>query len=396
MAMRTLDFDAHSTRRRHWSRMALVVASAAVVIACVLSPATAQERETGGGGSGTHRPKDSGKKPGGANAPKPKFTTLSIVSMPAECIVSVDGVLQGTTDAVGRLELRVKRGTLRIQIERQGYRPVERVIEVKSSKQLHVPVTLEPMAGELSISATPTDASIVVDGVGEFRGPSVTRDVVPGIYAIEVARDGYRRSTRTVRVEPGSKAHIEVTLDEIPHRELLDEAELAFAASQYDRAMSICNGVLLRRPNNERALLVLGRSLYALRRYGESADALSRAMLKGAAESFGVKHVHQSRSGVTFCTGAMTVRVDSVEFRSSTSPACSFSLLKSSLRGSTYQAANGQRLVVRVAEVQGRKERLVDHAFHPTGASALKSAVSCPGCDESTFVLFRMIQDAEP
>lgn len=393
--MKISDFAVYSTHRRRWQQVVAPLVCLLLLVSTGAGPSSAQERGTGGG-SGTSKLKKSKKTSGGPNIPKPKFTTLSIVSMPAECIVSVDGVLQGTTDAVGRLEFRVKRGTLRIQIERQGYRPVERVIEVKSSKQLHVPVTLEPMAGELSISATPTDANIVVDGVGEFRGPSVTRDVVPGIYAIEVTRDGYRGSTRTVRIEPGSKAHIDVILDEIPHRELLDEAEVAYASRQYEKAMSICSSVLLRRPNNERAMLVLGRSLYALRRYGESADAFVSAMQKGAAESFGVKHVHPSRSGVTFCTGAMTVRTDSVEFRSSTSPACSFSLLKSSLRGTTYQAANGQRLVVRVAVAQGRKEKLVDHAFHPTGASAVKSAVNCPGCDESTFVLFRMLRDAEP
>ena len=199
-----------------------------------------------------------------------------------------------------------------------------------------------------------------------------------------------------MEVGPGSKARLDVTLEEIPRRELLEGAERAADDGDFESAISTCRGVLRRWEKNERALLLLGRCLYAVRQFGESVDVYARALQEGAEVAFPVKHVHESRSGVTFCTGEIAVRVDSVDFRSSTSPTCSRSVLRSRLLNSTFQSANGKPLKLLVASDEPRKSKPVEYSFHPSGARATGKTVDCPNCDESTFMLFRLLTFARP
>jgi hypothetical protein len=119
-------------------------------------------------------------------------------------------------------------------------------------------------------------------------------------------------------------------------------------------------------------------------------------MREGAVVPFEVKHAHVTRKDVTFCTGLMTVRLDAVEFRSLTSPGCSLSVARSSVRGSTFQAGIANRLVIRVASMSGRKETIVDSTYFPTSVTFQRSGYNCYSCDGSTVVLFQLLQSTGP
>jgi hypothetical protein len=249
--MKTSAFVVSSMLHRLQAGIGSALVCASLLLTGGIVPSHGQERRTGGGTGTPAKPKP---KPHGTSKPKDKLTAVTVATVPGACLVSVDGIVQGSTDGTGWLEIKVKPGNRTIQIERSGYRTEARVIPVSSGRSVRLPVTLSPLFGELSISTTPVGASITVSGLGRFQGPSMSQEVTPGSYEIEVSLDGYRSSTRRVDVDPGSKAHVDVTLEEVPHRELLDEADRKAAAGDHERAMSICRSVLVRRPKNERAM----------------------------------------------------------------------------------------------------------------------------------------------
>jgi hypothetical protein len=402
--MTTPDFAVPRTRRSGRSRCAIVPA---LVVALIVPYATAHGAD---GRLAQDRPDrdrptqprdgppkgDSGRGRGKGPRPNPRPATLVIASEPGGCVVSVDGVAKGTTNAAGALKLVVPKGSHTITVVRPGYQPATITLDLKPRERRQLPVALRPLAGHLSVSVAPGDAIIRVVGVGTFRGPSIDREVPPGPYVVEVSRAGYRDTSRPVRVGPSERAHLDFALVEVPHRELLDAADDAFQRGNYNRAAEICADVLTRRPNNRRGLHLLGMSLFYLRRYEESADSLARSVREGAEVRFAVMHMHVVRSRVDFCSGELVVRPDAVQFISSSAPDHAFSVPLRTIGAPSYQPTNGFRLAIRIPMPEGRKEKVKDYIFYPPGVRAAGSVPVCHGCAESTFTVFRVLQSLQP
>ena len=377
-----------------WTRRSVRLTCALAVALIVLAAPCAMAQRDGG------RPLK--KKPrrqppkGRKGPPPPRPATLVIASEPGGCVVSVDGVAKGTTNATGALKLTVPKGSRTVTVVRLGYQPATITLDLKPSERRQLPVALRPLAGHLIVSVAPADAIIRVVGVGTFRGPSIDREVPPGPYVVEVSRAGYRDTSRTTRVGPAERAHLDFALVEVPHRELLDAADDAFQRGNYNRAAEICADVLTRRPKQRRALLLLGQSLFYLRRYDESADYLARSVREGAEVRFDVMHMHVVRSRVDFCSGELVVRPDAVQFISSGAPDHAFSVPLRTVGAPSYQPTNGFRLAIRVTVPEGRKQKVTDYVFYPPGVRAAGSVPVCHGCDESTFTVFRILQSLQP
>ncbi|HEY6270512.1 MAG TPA: PEGA domain-containing protein [Terriglobales bacterium] len=74
------------------------------------------------------------------------------------------------------------------------------------------PSSLAVANGQVSISATPPDATVVVEGQGQSLRTPVTMPLAPGTYKISISRSGYATDTRNVQVASGMRTIIDVRL----------------------------------------------------------------------------------------------------------------------------------------------------------------------------------------
>lgn len=71
-----------------------------------------------------------------------------------------------------------------------------------------------PQQGELSVSSTPEDATIEIEGMNgqSWKTPQVVGALTPGSYKITVSKPGYGADVRTVQVSAGNRANLDIRL----------------------------------------------------------------------------------------------------------------------------------------------------------------------------------------
>ena len=133
---------------------------------------------------------------------------LAVTSSPAGASVSVGGAYRGRTP----LEIDVRPDLpQRVTVMRDGYEPARREISVGSGARVAVEVSLQPILGQVIVSAKPADAQLYVDG--SARGTAnQTLELPATAHAVEIRKPGYATHRVTVTPRPGLPQSIEVTL----------------------------------------------------------------------------------------------------------------------------------------------------------------------------------------
>lgn len=104
----------------------------------------------------------------------------------------------------GQLALEVGR-IYQIQIEKDGYYPQDREIEVVDGMTPTIKVMLQPMPAEVTILAEPEGSEITIDGKAVGKSPLQSIKVMPGAIEIEIAKAGYVSQKMTVSIAPTEK-----------------------------------------------------------------------------------------------------------------------------------------------------------------------------------------------
>lgn len=132
---------------------------------------------------------------------------LYVETTPEGAIVYIDGTPKGKTP----LGLVLVPGKYRIRIEKQGYRTVEREVEVPREGTAEVRVELERRRGKLRVRSVPEGASVFVDG--EFAGTTpFEAELEEGEHEVQIMRSGYLPFVRRVRVEDRRLTEIQALL----------------------------------------------------------------------------------------------------------------------------------------------------------------------------------------
>jgi hypothetical protein len=153
----------------------------------------------------------------------PPVTTgaLSIQSTPTGAAVTVDGGYQGITPTVvGNLVP----GSHTVILSKAGYQDWISTQSVASGQTTYVTATLatdpNPIYGTVSITSTPTGASVYADGVyvgmTSPSGPLVFTKVTPGVHTLLVSKSGYQDYTGTGTVVAGQNYVLNVPLSPNP------------------------------------------------------------------------------------------------------------------------------------------------------------------------------------
>jgi len=150
---------------------------------------------------------------------------LVIFTVPPGCEVSIDSHAIGRSDDTGKLVVSdLNEGPSQLRISKDGYRRRSYDVTLTRNKVAELRTTLERAIGYLSVSTDPPDASVVVtpsDLVLELRGPDLCKyspsqgralECVPADYIVWASRDGYRPSSKTVRILDGQTTGVSFTL----------------------------------------------------------------------------------------------------------------------------------------------------------------------------------------
>jgi formylglycine-generating enzyme required for sulfatase activity len=98
-----------------------------------------------------------------------------------------------------------------VRVLRDGYEPRQREVSVAPGGRELVEFTLEPILGQVIVSARPADAQLVVDGTPRGNA-NQTLELTATEHTLEIRRSGYATHRVTVTPRPGLPQSIDVTL----------------------------------------------------------------------------------------------------------------------------------------------------------------------------------------
>lgn len=401
------DMAGVSVRALRW---ALIIAAACVSIS--------EARAVQGGGRPASPPASSA--PGAAVPRAPRRTprrdvsppppvrkvipsSLVVKSNPPNCAVSLNGRQAGTTDAAGYLKLtNLKPGQYVLTVSRPDYRDGQSVVDLEPGQEASADVPLIAIPATLNLKAAVPGAHIKIRNVGDFVEQLVGYSIAPGVYSVEVSKNGFRSTTRQLEVSPAKVINVEVPLDPLPEAEALQQAEQFFRGRNYDAAAEVCVVLLSLQPNHPRANLIAGYSHYQAARFGDSLPFLMKAIELSQQVSLPVRHYEKVSSKDQLFAGTLTLQPGSLSYRSSERPGLDFAVPSGRVYELRLDPQKGGRLYAQlgVVRVSGKKEKKEKFYFHPSTSSfnvvGSRSSIEClVSCQQELQAIYRLVLRAK-
>ena len=137
---------------------------------------------------------------------QPAFGGLRITTSPSGAEVFLDGRLWGETPMVNDTVLS---GRHRVQLRKELYREVERLIEVRDRETTTVKLEMDPHFGELDIRTSQPGATVYIEGEDEPLGQTpLHRKIDAGMYRLRIEKDDYIPHEETVSLGIGDRLRI--------------------------------------------------------------------------------------------------------------------------------------------------------------------------------------------
>ncbi len=137
-----------------------------------------------------------------------RYASLKVDSKPSAARVLVNGEYRGLSPLT--LELRPEAAT-EITLSKAGYANAQRSVSLASGANETLTLKLQPVVGEVSVSATPEDALLYIDGILRGRA-NQTVQLTATAHRFDIKKDGYATVTRTVTPRGGFKQQLKVAL----------------------------------------------------------------------------------------------------------------------------------------------------------------------------------------
>ena len=142
----------------------------------------------------------------------PAFSPVTVESKPAGARVAIDGRDIGATPLTTELDA----GTYVLSLAASGFRRWEGAIQVQANAPQKIgPVELGLPDGRIGVRTTPGQADVAI--AGRYRGRTpLDIELSPGVdYEIHITRAGYEPLRRVLRVQPGDRVALNVSLKPI-------------------------------------------------------------------------------------------------------------------------------------------------------------------------------------
>lgn len=138
----------------------------------------------------------------------PANARLTVNSIPRGANVTVNGRYRGQSP----LKLDLSPGIdYRIGLSKAGYGATDRQVRLRAAASESITVDLSARVGKLTVSASPADALIFIDGRERGSG-TMTFSLSSAPHALEVRKSGYESFKRSVTPRPGYPQSIQVRL----------------------------------------------------------------------------------------------------------------------------------------------------------------------------------------
>jgi hypothetical protein len=145
---------------------------------------------------------------------------ISVTSSPAGATVYLDGTLAGQTAQNGVLRVdNVRAGDHTIRVEKSGYQAFITTVNVQVNTVSDVVARLvsdsiPATTGTLSVSSTPSGASVFIDNVLKGVTPISLTDISAGSHQVLLRLEGYQDYTVTQQVNAGAANTIAAALNQ--------------------------------------------------------------------------------------------------------------------------------------------------------------------------------------
>ena len=132
------------------------------------------------------------------------------LTAPDNAEIWVNGVMKGT----GRWSGALNSGTYIFEAKRAGHKTMKLSKHISSaqSQQSYALPAPTPIVGSLTISGTPINADVVLDGKTVGQLPLKLNNILVGEHTVVVSKSGYESYTQSVTIAEGKTATINATL----------------------------------------------------------------------------------------------------------------------------------------------------------------------------------------
>jgi hypothetical protein len=142
-------------------------------------------------------------------APSEQFAILTLRSNVRNDTVFVDDQKKGST----RLDEKLPIGKHVIRVEKKGYKPFERTIDLTKDQVLWANLKLLP--GSLRVTTKPEGAAIYLNGKKSGISPATLEDLASGRVDISVELIDYQKQKKTIQIQPEKQRSIHFDLEKI-------------------------------------------------------------------------------------------------------------------------------------------------------------------------------------
>ncbi|WAI02543.1 PEGA domain-containing protein [Methanogenium organophilum] len=143
------------------------------------------------------------------------YGTLSVSSTPSGAAVYVNSVYYGTTpQTVSNLPA----GNNNLRLTYSGYKDYQDTINIVAgqTQTTYASLTAEVTYGTLSVSSTPSNANIYLDGAYKGTAPRTISGISEGVHTLEITMPGYQEWANTIQIHANQVSYVTATLTADP------------------------------------------------------------------------------------------------------------------------------------------------------------------------------------
>ena len=140
---------------------------------------------------------------------KDQYGLISISSSPNSASVYLDGVYKGVAPITLK---KIPIGSHTIKLTKSGYNDVSKTVTVSSGKNSLISESLSEQTGIISLSSSPSGASVYLDGKYKGTTPLILNGIPIGSHTIKLTKSGYNDVFKTVTVSSGKTSSISKNL----------------------------------------------------------------------------------------------------------------------------------------------------------------------------------------
>jgi PKD repeat protein/uncharacterized protein (UPF0548 family) len=136
--------------------------------------------------------------------------SIRVDSGPRGAKIYLDGNYKGATP---KTLTGLEPGLHYVVFERDGYEVSKWEVQVEAGENKILKTKLQKLYGSMSVSSVPSSAMIYLDGNNKGVTPTTLTDLEPGLYKVEVKKEGYKDWSKTVDVGSGEEASLNAVLE---------------------------------------------------------------------------------------------------------------------------------------------------------------------------------------